>query len=131
MGRINWLEKLGWNEEQILDLRFAGYAYIRQGKYDIALPIFEALCVLDSESAYDAQTTGALYLQLNQPAKALKFFDRALKIEGEHAPTLINVAKCLFMLGKKEEGLRLANILKNESEPKIANTAKALLLAYS
>ncbi len=131
MGKIDWLKELGWSEEQMHDLRFAGYAYIRQGKYDIALPIFEALCVLDSENAYDAQTTGALYLQLNQPAKALKYFDRALKIEGEHAPTLLNVTKCLFMMGKKDEGLRLANILKNEPDPKISNTAKALILAYT
>ncbi|WP_068468997.1 tetratricopeptide repeat protein [Candidatus Protochlamydia phocaeensis] len=131
MGRINWLERLGWTEEHIEDLRYTGYAYIRQGKYDIALAFFEALNVLDPESAYDAQTLGAIYLQLNEPAKALKCFDKALKLETDHGPTLLNLTKAFFMLGKKEEALKLAHILKNESNPAIANVAKALILAYS
>lgn len=130
MGRINWKKELGWDEEQIDDLRFTAYAYIRQGKYDIALPIFEALSAIDPENAYDAQTLGALYLQLNNPVKALKSFDRALKIETDHAPTLLNLTKALFMLGRREEGLKLANILKNEPDAAISNVAKALILAY-
>ena len=35
------------------------------------------------------------------------------------------------MLGRKDEGLKLATILKNEPNVYISNTAKALLLAYS
>lgn len=131
MADIDWLNSLGWNEDQIEDLRNAGFAYIRQGKYEIALPFFEALIVLDNDNAYDAQTLGALYLQLNNPTKALKYFDRALKLDADHAPTLLNVTKALFMLGKKEEGLKLATILKNEKNPAIANVAKALVLAYT
>jgi tetratricopeptide (TPR) repeat protein len=129
---IDWMDKLGWTEEHIEDLRYTGYSYIRQGKYDIALAFFEALAVLDPESAYDAQTLGAIYLQLNQTHKALKCFDRALKLETtDHGPTLLNLAKTFFAMGKKEEGLKLANILKNEQNPAIANVAKALILAYS
>lgn len=131
MGRIKWRESLGWTDEQTEDLRHAGYAYIRQGKYDIALPIYEALTVLDPESAYDAQTLGALYLQLGNPNKALKCFDKALKIDADHAPTLLNLTKAFFILGKKDEGLKLANILKNEPDPTISSVAKALILAYS
>lgn len=131
MSRIHWLEVLGWNEDHLEDIRVAGYAYLRQGKYDIALTFFEALCALDHESAYDAQTLGALYLQLNKPAQALKYFDRALKLEADHAPTLLNLTKALFMMGKRDEGLKLANILKNEPNPAISNIAKALILAYS
>ena len=104
---------------------------MRQGKYDIALAFFEALIVLNPESAYDSQTLGALYLQIGEPKKALKWLDHALKIEGDHGPTLLNLCKALFMLGKKEEGLKLANILKNESNIKISNVAKALILAHS
>jgi tetratricopeptide (TPR) repeat protein len=132
MGTINWLDKLGWSEEHIEDLRYTGYSYIRQGKYDIALAFFEALEVLVPDSAYDAQTLGALYLQLNQPHKALKCFDRALKLETtDHSPTLLNLAKTFFSMGKKEEGLKLLQILKNEPNLAIANVAKALILAYS
>lgn len=131
MAKIDWLGVLGWGEDQLRDLRVTAYAYIRQGKYDIALTLFEALVVLCPESAYDSQTLGALYLQLNQPKKALKAFDNALKIEGDHSPTLLNVCKCFFMIGKKAEGLQLANILKNDADAQISNIAKALILAYS
>lgn len=130
MSKVEWTKLLGWTEEQLEDLRYAGFAYIRQGKYDIALPIFEALVVLNSENSYDSQTLGALYLELGQPAKAAKILERALKLEGDHAPTLLNFAKALFMLGKKEEGLKLANILKDEKNMRISNAAWALVLAY-
>lgn len=131
MGTINWIEKLGWTEEHIEDLRYTGYSYVRQGKYDIALAFYEALAVLDPNNAYDAQTLGALYLQLNQSSKALKCFDRALKLEtSDHGPTLLNLAKTFFSMGKKEEGLKLVHILKSEKNTTIANIAKALILAY-
>lgn len=130
MSKINWLQKLGWTEDHIEELRHAGYAYIRQGKYDIALPFYEAVVILDPNNAYDAQTLGALYLQLNQPAKAIRNFEKALQLDADHGPTLLNLAKAFFMLGKKDEGLKLANILKNENNPFIANAAKALILAY-
>lgn len=131
MGTINWMEKLGWDEEHVEDLRYTGYAYIKQGKYDIARSFFEALVILDPNNGYDAQTLGAIYLEMNEPEKALKYFDTALKIEADHTPTLINLTKAFMMLGKTEDGLRLANILKNDPNPAIANVAKALLLAYS
>lgn len=130
MGKINWLEKLGWNEEQMEDLRLAGYSYIRQGKYDIALPFFEALTVFDPENAYDAQTLGALHLQLGEAEKALKSLDQALKLETDHAPALLNLTKALFMLNRIEEAKKLAEILSKESDPFISNMASALLLAY-
>lgn len=130
MENIDWLKRTGWGPEQLEDLRNIGYAYIRQGKYEIALPLFEALHFLDPDSAYDAQTLGALYLQVNNPAKSLKIFDRALKLDSEHSVTLLNVTKALFLLGRKEEGLRLANILKNERNPQVSSIARAFLLAY-
>lgn len=130
MVKIDWREKLGWGEEHLEDLRFAGYAYLRQGKYDIAISFFEALAVLDPNSAYDSQTLGALYLQVGKPDKAVKWLDRALKIETDHAPTLLNLCKALFMQGKTEQGLKLAHILKKESNLAIANMARALILAH-
>lgn len=130
MSRINWRKELGWTEEHLEDLRYAGYAYLRQGKYEIAISFFEALSVLDPESSYDVQTLGALYLQMGKPAQALKWLDRALKLEADHGPTLLNLCKALFMLGKKDEGLKLAHILKNEQNQMISNAAKALILAH-
>ena len=131
MSNIDWCQKLNWGEDQIEDLRLAGYSYIRQGKYDIALSFFEALVILDNKSAYDARTLGGLYLQQNEPLIAINWFEKALKLEKNHGPTLINLCKALFTLGKKEEGIKLATILKKETNPMISNTATALLMAYS
>lgn len=128
---INWLEKLGWNKENIEDLRYTGYSYVRQGKYEIALAFFEALAVLVPDSVYDAQTLGAIYLQLNKTTEAMKQFDRALKLESNHGPTLLNLCKTFFMLGKKPEGLKIAHALKKNPDSSISNIAKALILAYS
>ena len=86
--------------------------------------------ILDTEGSYDAQTLGAIYVELNQPEKAIKYLDRALQIESDHAPTLLNLTKAFFMSGKKEDGKRLANILKKDPNPFISSQASALLLAY-
>lgn len=130
MSRTDWQGKLNWTEDNIDDLEMAGYHYIRQGKYEIACNFFRALVVLRPNDAYDLQTLGALYLQLDDPVKALEYFDKSLQLEADHAPTLLNITKALLALGKKEEALRLAKILSNEPNSKVANTAKALLLAW-
>jgi tetratricopeptide (TPR) repeat protein len=130
MGSINWQEILKWDEEQLDELRLTAFAYVRQGKYEIALPIFEALTVIDTTTAYDSQMLGALYLELGNPNKALPWLNKALKIEANHPSTLLNLAKAFFMLGKKEEGLKLAQLLKNNKDILISNPAKALLLAH-
>lgn len=130
MTKVNWLERLGWNEDQLEEVRVLAYAYIRQGKYDIALPFFEVLTILLPDNAYDSQTLGALYLQMGNPAKALRYFDRALKLEPNHAPTLLNLAKALMQLGNREEGLRVARILKTNPDAYVSSVAEALLLAF-
>lgn len=131
MARIQWKEKMQWGDEQLDELRSTGYAYIRQGKYDMALPIFKGLCVLAPNSSYDHQTLGALYLETNQADEAVKILNQALKLEGDHSVTLLNLCKALFMLNRREEALRLAKVLQNEPDTRIARTANALLLAFS
>lgn len=130
MSRIDWKKELKWTPDHLEDLRYTGYAYLRQGKYDIAITFFEALSIIDPDSAYDAQTLGGLYLQKGDPKTAIKWLERALKIEADHGPTLLNLCKALFMVGKKKEGLKLAYILKKEPNLAIANVASALILAH-
>ena len=51
---------------------------------------------------------GAIYLQLNNPVKALKAFDKALKLEADHGPTVAQFDQDLFSCwGKKDEGLEV------------------------
>src|SRR3990167_4022243 len=102
MNERNWLEVLGWGDEEINDLRYVAYTYIRQGVYDIALIFFDALNVLTPPIPYDLQTMGALHLQLGNTLKALDFLDRALKMDPNHLMTKLNRAKALLMLGYKK-----------------------------
>ena len=127
---MDWLSVLGWSGEELEDLRFVGYSYIKQGKYDIALKFFEALVILSPQSSYDLQTLGALYLQIGNNLIALNYIEKALKIQPNHAPTLLNRAKVLFALGYKKQGLLQAQALENNLSYLIAGQAQALVLAY-
>ena len=131
MGKVNWIELLGWSDEEINDIRFVGYSYIKEGHYATAKKFFEALVILCPTSSYDVQTLGALNLELGDNLNALNWFDRALKLDPEHAPTLLNRAKSLLLLGYHRQGLAQAIELKNHVDKKIAGQAEALILSYS
>lgn len=130
MSDKKWLEVLGWGQEEMDDLRFVAFSYIKQGVYDIALTFFDALLVLNPPGAYDLQTVGALHLQMGNGLKALDFLDRALKIDPTHLPTQVNRARALFMLGYKRQGLAAAMELEKNPDRAIAAQASALILAY-
>lgn len=130
-SRTNWLDVLGWGKDEIEDLRFVGYSYIKQGRYDIATTFFEALVVLSPKSSYDLQTLGALYLQKGNNLMALNYIEQALKVEPQHLPTMLNRTKALFALGYKRQALTTAQSLEKSSDIEIANQATALILAYS
>ena len=131
MSQINWIELLGWGEDQIEDIRFAGYSFLKQGHYEHALKFFEVLTILSEENTYDLQTLGALYLQAGNNLSALNYLERALKLDRLHEPTLLNRAKALFLLGYKRQGLSQAKRLERSSNTHIADQARALTLAYS
>ncbi len=130
MSQLDWLEILGWGSEEVNDLRYVAYSYIKQGLYDIALTFFDALAVLTPPIAYDLQTIGALHLQLGDEIKALDFFDRALKLDPSHLPTQLNRAKALFILGYKRQAIAQALELEKCEDSEIGSQASALLIAY-
>lgn len=131
MSLINWLEILGWDTDELDDLRFVGYSYLKQGKYAIAISFFEALIVLSPDNAYDFQTLGALYLEQGNHLMALNYLEKASRLDPNHVPTLLNRAKTLFALGYKKQAIAQARTLVANSDPSIANQASALLLSYT
>ena len=130
MSQINWIELLGWNKTQIEDIRFAGYAYIKQGHYEQALKFFEVLVILPEKDVYDLQTLGAIYLQLGNNLAALNYLEKSLAIDPSHEPTLLNRVKALFLLGYKKQAVLQASKLEKSSNPYIADQSRALNLAY-
>lgn len=130
MAIVNWRAILGWSDEQLEELRFSGFSFLREGHYKKALLFFEALVVLDPTSIYDTQTLGALYLQIGEGKKALTTLERALSLDPLHEPTQINRVKALLMVGRKQEAVELVRTLEKSEDPAIANDAAALLIAY-
>jgi len=130
MSDINWLEVLDWDSSELEDLRFVGYSYIQQGKYDIALSFFKALVVLNPSSSYDLQTLGALFLEKGNNLEALNYLDQSLKIEPTHLSSKLNKAKALFSLGYKKQATIVAKELEKSTDESIAKRASALLLSY-
>jgi tetratricopeptide (TPR) repeat protein len=130
VSQKDWLGILGWGQDELGDLRYVAYSYIKQGVYDVALTFFDALMVLTPPTAYDLQTLGALHLQLGNGLKALDFLDRSLKMEPGHPMTQLNRAKALFMLGYKRQGVVQAAELEKYPDKEISSQAAALVLAY-
>jgi tetratricopeptide (TPR) repeat protein len=126
----NWMDMLGWGKNEIDDLRFVAYSYIKEGIYDVAITFFDALEVLTPPTSYDLQTLGALHLQIGNGLKALDYLDRALKLDPTHLPTQLNRAKTLFMLGYKRQGLLVAKELEKNENKDVQEQAAALILAY-
>ena len=79
--KINWLKTLEWEEEQLEDLRLAGYSYIRQGKYDIALSFFEALGVLNPEDAWVHFNLGEMYWRQGEVIRTIEEYKKAIELE--------------------------------------------------
>lgn len=131
MSHINWNDILGWGEAEIEDLRFVAFSYIKQGLYDTAIHFFEALAILSPSTAYDVQTLGALYLQKGNALEALRHLDKALTLEPNHLPSLLNRAKALFLLGYTKQAIQQTDVLKTCEDQEIARQAKALALSYS
>lgn len=127
---MNWLELLGWQPQQVDDVRYLGYSYAKQGVYPIALTFFEALSALSPLNSYDLQMLGALHLQMGNAKQALEVLDRAIKLEPTTLEIQLNRAKALFALGYRRQGLQQAVELEKCQDPLIAAQANALILAY-
>lgn len=123
---MDWKKLLQWSKTEIEDLRFLGYSYLKQGSYDIALKIFEALVVINPKQAYDLQILGAIYLEKGNSLEALHYLDKALSLVPDHYPTLLNRAKALFSLGYKKQAYLQSKELQNCIDPTVAKKAAAL-----
>lgn len=131
MSNINWLDLLGWTQEELEDLRFVAFSYIQQGHYDVAITILEALLILSSKNAYDLQTLGAIYLQQGKALQALNYLDQSLKLEPNHLPSLLNRVKAFFLLGYRTQAINEAQKLEKSHDSLIAKEASALLTCYA
>jgi lipoprotein NlpI len=130
MSEVKWGDVLGWGPAHLQELRYLGYTYLNEGKFDTARVFFEALVVVDPKNSLDHRMLGSIFLLLGNSIKALESLDKSLKLEPKNNFAKLNRAKALFFLGKNQEGRQAAEELKNCQEKQIADDAEALLLAY-
>lgn len=127
----NWLDILGWTTHHVDELRFTGFDFLREAKYERAKIYFEALVILDPSSAYDKQTLGAIYLELDEHQKAFDVLQDSLRLDPTNSAAKLNQAKALIGLNQLPQALEMIRMLKKDADPSIASDAQALLLAYS
>lgn len=127
---INWCDVLGWGPQHLQELRFSGYIYFKEGKYEKAKTFFESLAVLDPENAYDKRMLGATYILIGDYTKAIKTLNEALELDPNHLGARLNRAKAFLFLGNIQEGLQEAQALSSCTDAEIQGDAQALLLAY-
>ena len=130
MEKIDWKEILGWQEDQIEEMKFFGFSYLRQGKYDIALKIFQALNILVPQDPYVLKTLGALLVTTQSPEKALDYLYKAEEMDPTDPQVKLNIAQSLLDLGQKEDALEKIKKLTSNKNKKIAGKAKALLMGW-
>ncbi len=131
MEENRWLHVLGWGEDQLHHLRMVGFSFLEQGHYHTAQTYFEALIILDPTTPYHHQVLAGIYLQTDDNQKALQTCEKALQLDPFHAPTQLNRAKALLMLGKRKEGIQAAKQLERCQNESLANDATALILSYA
>ncbi len=127
---MQWLDILNWSDHHLEELRFIGFSYLEQGKYDLALVFFEALTVLEADNNSDLQTLGALHLEKGNNVKALEYLDRSLEMKKDEG-ALLNRVLTLFKLAHKEQALTEAKLLINAQDQEIAMQAQALIMAFA
>ena len=123
------LNVLGWGQTELSNLQFIGFSYIKQGKYDIAKTLFEALEVLDATNPYNLHTLGAIYVETNEPYKALNVLEKALKLDPKNEISQLNKIQALISLGFKKQALEASQELARGQDPLLRSKAEAILLA--
>jgi predicted Zn-dependent protease len=126
-----WDEVLGWGPGQIQEVRTLAYSYARQGLYSMARELLHMNQILVPNDPYEAQLLGAIYLEEGQLKKAVRWLERAVELDPRHEPSRLNQAKALFETGKAEQATALAQSHQLSQDPRVANNATALLLAYA
>lgn len=135
MSKVDWIKRLGWDANQIEDIRFVGYYYIRQGQYEIAKAFFEAIIALcadqpmEAQLAYDYETLGSIYLEVSDNARALRYLERAHRMQPENGRILLNKSKALIALNRPIEALEIAHQLTLRKDPVLRDRAQAIILS--
>jgi tetratricopeptide (TPR) repeat protein len=87
-------------------LSLLGYLYLRYGRLDKAVALFEALLVMDPMNSHAAQSLACAHLRRGRPDVALRHLDRLLDEGDFSALTYLLRGQALSRIGRREEAAR-------------------------
>ena len=106
----------------------AGYIYLRIGKFQEALDVFEGVSLLASESEIPLVAMGSVHFGQMKYDRAIRFYKKAIKIKPDSAFARAYLGESLFFQGKKDMALKeLEKASMLEPDGKSGNFARVLL----
>jgi predicted Zn-dependent protease len=113
--------------EHMAAMMEAGYIYIGMRRYKEARELFEGLCVLAPDSEVPMVALGNVEFCQGKVAKAIKHYNRALKVDPDSAFAKVYLGEALFFSGKKDEALELIETVAKDDKGGAGEFAQALL----
>ncbi len=129
-GEITLAELEGIDEGQLYTIAEIGYVLMEEGKLEEARKIYEGLIELSPNESYFHSVLGAIYQRLNNNEKALNEYDRAISLNPDDIPSIVNSAEILLHTGKlleSSERLKKAIFLDKSGNDPWAMRARALV----
>lgn len=133
-GEITLAELEGINEAQLYTIAEIGYVLMEEGKLEEARKIYEGLIELSPDESYFHSVLGAIYQRLNYLDRALNEYDRAILLNPDDIPSIVNSAEILLHTGKlleSSERLKKAILLDKSGDNSWAIRARALVVIIS
>lgn len=129
-GEITLAELEGIDRNHLYTIAEIGYVLMEEGKLEDAKKIYEGLIEMEPRDYYFHSVLGAIYQQLRKNESALEEYNRAIELNPEDIPSLVNSAEILLHNGKllesSERLKRAINLDKNGEDP-WAMRARALV----
>jgi Flp pilus assembly protein TadD len=131
-GEITLGELVGVGKPRQVAAARKAHALFRAGKLGEAEKLFQSLVALDPYDGYFHTALGACFQRGRRFAEAAREYARALEIDRDNGPALVNRGECLLELGMVEKGLaelgRAAAVTHRDAAP-WSKRARALLAA--
>ena len=139
-GEVTLEEAVEWIDGKLLDESFEsiaelynlrGVIALRRGNYDVAIRSFRKSVARDPAMSRNYTNWGLVWLKLDHPDRAIKYFELAENAESKTVPILdVYYARALLAKGDTAGALRLLEIAEDRA-PDMAALYEARLEVYS
>jgi Flp pilus assembly protein TadD len=134
-GRKQLREVLEFSPDRLAQLTELAYLLFEEGRYEEARVMFEGLVALDMSNPYFYRALGAVSQRLGKNDAAVRYYQRALKLNDSEPEVWGNMGELLLVEGEMERAvscLEKAEMLFRLHQPKAAQRRRvqALLKTY-